>query len=62
VPGIDGFVLANGFSGHGFQHAPAVGQLIAEEILDGRCLTLDLSPLSIERFAKGATAIERNVV
>ena len=62
APGLDGFVLANGFSGHGFQHAPAVGQLIAEEIVDGKAHTLDISALSIERFAKGTTAVERNVV
>jgi sarcosine oxidase subunit beta len=62
VPGIDGFVLANGFSGHGFQHAPAVGELIAEEIVDGKAHTLDISSLSVERFAKGTTAVEKNVV
>jgi sarcosine oxidase, subunit beta len=62
VPGLDGFVLANGFSGHGFQHAPAAGQLIAEEILDGKAHTLDISPLTIQRFAKGSTEIEKNVV
>jgi sarcosine oxidase, subunit beta len=62
VPGLDGFVLANGFSGHGFQHAPAVGQLIAEEIVDGRAHTLDISSLSIKRFGKGTTEVEKNVV
>ena len=62
VPGIEGFVLANGFSGHGFQHAPAVGQLIAEEIIDGRAHTLDISALSIRRFAGGVTEVEMNVV
>ena len=62
VPGLDGFILANGFSGHGFQHAPAVGELIAQEILDGKAHTLDISALSIQRFVKGATEVERNVV
>jgi sarcosine oxidase subunit beta len=62
VPGLNGFVLANGFSGHGFQHAPAVGQLIAEEIVDGRAHTLDISPLTIERFGRGPSAVEMNVV
>ena len=32
VAGMDGFILANGFSGHGFMHSPATGQLIAEVI------------------------------
>jgi len=62
VPGIQGFVLANGFSGHGFQHAPAVGQLIAEEIIDGRAHTLDISALTIQRFAGGINEVEMNVV
>ena len=59
---LDGFILANGFSGHGFQHAPAVGELIAEEIVDGKARVLDISPLNLDRFAKGPTAVERNVV
>ena len=59
---LDGFILANGFSGHGFQHAPAVGELIAEEIVDGRARVLDISPLNLDRFAKGPTPVERNVV
>ncbi len=52
VPGIEGFYCANGFSGHGFMHAPAVGRLLAEEILDGRVTTLDLTPLAVTRFAE----------
>src|SRR5207237_10716653 len=62
VAGLDGFILANGFSGHGFQHAPAIGQLIAEEILDGNAHTLDISGLSLQRFAKGSNEVEINVV
>src|SRR5439155_7331064 len=58
----DGFILANGFSGHGFQHAPAVGQLIAEEIVDGRAHTMDIAPFSIERFREGKREVETNVV
>jgi len=62
VPGLGGFILANGFSGHGFQHAPGVGQLIAEEILDGRAKTMDISPFSIRRFAEGDAKVEYGVV
>lgn len=29
---VDGFFIANGFSGHGFKLAPAIGSLIAQEI------------------------------
>jgi sarcosine oxidase, subunit beta len=53
VPGAKGFILANGFSGHGFQHSPAVGKVIAELILDGKATTIDISSLSIERFERG---------
>jgi sarcosine oxidase, subunit beta len=52
-PGVEGLILANGFSGHGFQHSPAVGKVISELITDGKATTIDISPLSIERFEKG---------
>ncbi|MBD3382316.1 MAG: FAD-dependent oxidoreductase, partial [candidate division Zixibacteria bacterium] len=32
VPEVEGFLCANGFSGHGFMHAPGVGLLMAELI------------------------------
>lgn len=53
VPGVEGFILANGLSGHGFQHSPAVGKVISELIVDGDAVTIDISSLSIERFDKG---------
>jgi len=58
VPGIQGFILANGFSGHGFQHSPAVGKVISELILDGKATSIDISSLSIERFEKGELLLE----
>jgi sarcosine oxidase subunit beta len=59
--GVGGLMLANGFSGHGFMHAPAVGQLIAEWIVDGRP-SLDLSPLSLERFSARTATAEATVI
>ena len=53
VPGVEGFILANGFSGHGFQHSPAIGKVISELILDGNAVTIDISSISVERFEKG---------
>ena len=53
MPDLEGFFLANGFSGHGFQHAPGVGQLMAEEILDDRARSMDISAFSIRRFEGG---------
>jgi len=58
VPGVEGFIVANGFSGHGFQHSPAVGKVISELIVDGKALTIDISSLSIERFEKGELMLE----
>jgi len=53
VPEVEGLILANGFSGHGFQHSPAVGKVISELIADGKAGTIDISPLRIERFGRG---------
>src|SRR5581483_4991781 len=51
VPEVEGFLVAAGFSGHGFMQAPATGQLMAELIVDGAARTIDISPFSIGRFA-----------
>jgi sarcosine oxidase subunit beta len=59
--GVEGLMLANGFSGHGFMHAPAVGQLLAEWIVEGRP-SLDLSPLRLERFTERKAMVEANVI
>ena len=59
---VQGFVLANGFSGHGFQHAPIVGKLLAELIVDGAATTVDIAPLALERFARGDVVREHHVV
>jgi sarcosine oxidase subunit beta len=45
--------LVNGSSGHGVMHAPALGQLLAEIIAEGKASTLDASALRPERFAEG---------
>ena len=58
VPEVEGLILANGLSGHGFQHSPAVGKVISELITDGDARTIDISSLSIERFEKGELVLE----
>ena len=58
VPEVEGFFLANGFSGHGFQHSPAVGKVIAELITEGKAKTIDINSLSIKRFEKGELIME----
>ena len=62
VPEVDGFLLLCGFSGHGFQHGPACGLLMAEEIIDGKAHTLDLSDLDLARFAANRVISEHHVV
>lgn len=52
APGCPNLFLVNGSSGHGVMHAPALGQLLAEIILDGTATTLDTSPLDPNRFAE----------
>jgi len=58
---IPGFVQAVGFSGHGFQHAPATGQVVAELLLDGEASTVDVSDLGSDRFERDDLLHERNV-
>lgn len=62
APGVEGFYLAIGFSGHGFQHAPVVGVLIAEMVIEGSARTVDVSGLGLERFASGDLIREEHVV
>jgi glycine/D-amino acid oxidase-like deaminating enzyme len=50
---VEGFWFACGFSGHGFMHAPAAGRGIAELVTRGRYETIDLSPFSPARIARG---------
>ncbi len=59
---VRGLFLANGFSGHGFQHAPVVGKLIAELIVEGEARTVDISSLGLDRFERGDLVVEGRVV
>lgn len=52
-PECPNLYLITGSSGHGVMHAPALGHLLAEIILDGRASTLDTTPLRPSRFAEG---------
>ncbi|MFQ5841271.1 MAG: NAD(P)/FAD-dependent oxidoreductase [Thermodesulfobacteriota bacterium] len=58
VQEVEGLILANGFSGHGFQHGPTAGMVIAELILNGRAETIDIEPLAPTRFKEGKTIKE----
>ncbi|HSN86378.1 MAG TPA: FAD-dependent oxidoreductase [Thermoanaerobaculia bacterium] len=52
APGVENLWLINGSSGHGVMHSPALGQLVAEKILDGRAETIDVHALRPSRFAE----------
>ncbi|MFB6305207.1 MAG: NAD(P)/FAD-dependent oxidoreductase [Haloferacaceae archaeon] len=49
-----GFVVAAGFSGHGFMQSPATGQCVAEIVTEGAASTVDVSGLTNDRFERDA--------
>ena len=59
--GVDGLFLITGFSGHGFQHSPAAGRILAD-LIAARDPQFDLSPFAPDRFARGTVSGERYVV
>ena len=61
-PRLTNLILANGFSGHGLQQAPAVGRGLAEWIATGRYESLDLSPLGYARIERNEPIRELSVI
>jgi len=61
LPGVKGFYVAAGFSGHGFMLGPATGQIMAEIIL-GLKPTLPWNKLGVKRFETGELIAESSVV
>lgn len=57
VPGVEGFHVAAGFSGHGFMMGPITGKVMAETIL-GQPISVDISRLEVGRFERGDLVIE----
>jgi len=58
LPGIDGLIVAFGFSGHGFKLSPAVGRLLAQAAL-GLPSDVSLAPYRYSRFDEGALLVGR---
>jgi sarcosine oxidase subunit beta len=56
APGVEGFFLAVGFGGHGFQHSPTTGRVVAEWLTDGKP-SIDLSLFDPGRFAAGRARV-----
>ena len=59
---MDNFLVAAGFSGRSFVHAPATGLLMAEIVLDGSARSIVMSDLSIERFSRGVLRPEYYII
>ena len=58
APGADGFFIAGGCNVAGLSVSPAIGDALAAWIVDGEP-PLDLSRLSVTRFASGVDELER---
>jgi len=61
MPGVDGFYVIAGFSGHGFQHSPAAGRIMAA-LIAGADPQFDLSSFACDRFAGRSLVGEANIV
>jgi sarcosine oxidase subunit beta len=51
--GPDGFYVAAGFSGHGFKLSPAIGEMVANLVVDGKKPDDDVHAFRLSRFAEG---------
>jgi glycine/D-amino acid oxidase-like deaminating enzyme len=54
VPAYAGLFADFGWSGHGFKHAPVVGDLVAQVVVEGEAPGWDLAPFRWSRFREGA--------
>lgn len=61
MPGVENWVNACGFSGHGVMQAPGIGRAVAEEIVDGASHSIKVDSLRIERLASGVP-VEKDLV
>ncbi len=59
---MENLILANGFSGHGLQHAPAVGRGLSELIIYGHYRSMNLTELGHGRVLNDQPLIERAVI
>ncbi len=59
---VPNLLLASGFSGHGLQHAPAMGRALAEFIHFGEYRTIDVTPFSYARYLRNQPLREQSVI
>jgi sarcosine oxidase, subunit beta len=53
VPEVEGLHLATGGSGHCFKLGPAIGELVANELMGRKLKYADIASFSVTRFAEG---------
>ncbi len=58
---VEGLILANGFSGHGFMHSPIIGKIIAEIATTGQS-SFDITGLGLDDFKTNTRAQAENAV
>jgi len=59
---VENLHVASGFSGHGMMHAPAAGRAIAERIVHGRYVSLDLGAFGYERVVRDEPYPEHGIL
>jgi FAD-dependent oxidoreductase domain-containing protein 1 len=59
---VPNLILASGFSGHGLQHAPAIGRALAEFIHFAEYRTIDVTPFSYSRYLRNQPLREHSVI
>lgn len=61
APGVDRFLYATGFSGHGFLMGPAVGEVLRDLVL-GKEPPVDVTSMDARRFTEHTVRPELNIV
>jgi len=59
---VPNLLLASGFSGHGLQHAAAVGRALSEYISFGEYRSIDVTPFAYSRYTEGRPLREHNII
>jgi FAD-dependent oxidoreductase domain-containing protein 1 len=60
--GARNVLYCTGFSGHGIQQAAGAGRAIAELIVHGRYVSIDVSRLNVGRYLRGERVEETAIV
>lgn len=60
--GASNVFYATGFSGHGIQQAAGAGQAVAELVLYGRYVSIDVARLAVDRYCRGQRVDEMAIV